>query len=287
MATRKDEMKSAEFPCGRLDMGLEKYIKQKKKEKNTENIKKEVAVGEGVVGYGPQTVFVLSGARESADDYLAMKNGLRISNCADGRLAMRKSPKRKKKNRIQKQKRKKYTSETGSKSQKDRLESKGFMAFRKRTSCWKQRRVTYFSPRCWVFLTGTSGFFGMQAVWICTFSCKSAYFPLSNSFGAVFTLIAFAVESWGLEAAQLQAWQAFYDGVNGMSSCSKCSNRNDPCSCGWGSSWNGPGVLCEGDSITKISLYSCSLSGKSRLLLSFALIFFLWFSHGPIFFLIV
>ena len=106
MATRKDEMKSAEFSCGRLDMGLEKYIKQKKKEKNTENIKKEVAVGEGVVGYGPQTVFVLSGARESADDYLAMKNGLRISNCADGRLAMRKSPKRKKKNKIQKQKRK-------------------------------------------------------------------------------------------------------------------------------------------------------------------------------------
>ena len=94
------------------------------------------------------------------------------------------------------------------------------------------------------------------------------------------TLIAFAVESWGLEAAQLQAWQAFYDGVNGMSSCSKCSNRNDPCSCGWGSKpdgspkTNGPGVLCEGDSITKISLYQCGLSGKSRLLLSFSLSFF-------------
>ena len=251
-------------------MGLEKYIKQNTKEKNTENMKKEVAVGEGVVGYGPQTVFVLRGARESADDCLAMNCGIR--NGADGRLAMRKSPKRKKKNKIQKQKRKENTNEMGSKSQKDNLESKGFMAFRKRTSCWKQRRVTYFSrPWSWVFLTGTSGFFGVQAVWICTFSCKSAYFPLSNSFGVVLTLITFAVESWGLEAGQLQAWQAFYDGVNGMSSCSKCSNRNDPCSCGWGSNSWGPGVLCEGDSITKISLHACSLSGKSRfLLLSFA-----------------
>ena len=88
------------------------------------------------------------------------------------------------------------------------------------------------------------------------------------------TLISFAVESWGLEATQLQAWQAFYDGVDGMSSCSKCSNRNDPCSCGWGSESWGPGVLCEGDSITKISLYQCGLSGKSRLLLSFSLSFF-------------
>ena len=76
-------------------MGLEKYIKQNTKEKNTENMKKEVAVGEGVVRYGPQTVFVLSGARESADDCLAMKCGIRSG--ADGRLAMRKSPKRKKK----------------------------------------------------------------------------------------------------------------------------------------------------------------------------------------------
>ena len=89
MATRKDEMKSAEFSCGRLDMGLEKNIKQKKKEKNTENIKKEVEVGEGVVGRGLQTV--LSGARSSADDCLAMKNGLQISNGADSRLAMRKN----------------------------------------------------------------------------------------------------------------------------------------------------------------------------------------------------
>ena len=260
-------MKGAEFSCGRLVYGMEKYIKQTKKEKNTENIKKEVAVGKGVGGHGPQTD--LSGAKDSGDDCLSMKSGIRSG--ADGQLAMRKSLKRQKKNKIQKQKRKENTSETGSKSQKDNLESKGFMAFRKRTSCWKQRRVTYFSPRCWVFLTGTSGFFGMQAVRICIFSCKSAYFPLSNSFGTVFTLIAFAVESWGLEAAQLQAWQAFYDGVNGMSSCSKCSNRNDPCSCGWTSDWAGDyGVLCEGNSITKICLYSCSLSGQSRLLLSFA-----------------
>ena len=68
-------MKSAEFSCGRLRLGMEKNIKQKKKEKNTENIKKEVAVGEGGVGYGPQTV--LSGARESAVDCLAMKSGIR------------------------------------------------------------------------------------------------------------------------------------------------------------------------------------------------------------------
>ena len=88
-------------------------------------------------------------------------------------------------------------------------------------------------------------------------------------------LLLLAIGALGLDAGQLQAWQAFYDGVNGMSSCSKCSNRNDPCSCGWGSSSYGPGVLCEGDSITKISLYSCSLSGKSRLLLSFALSFLL------------
>ena len=145
----------------------------------------------------------------------------------------------------------------GSKRLKVHLECKGFS---KRTSCWKQSKVTYFSPWSWVFLTGTSGIFGTQAVWICTFCSTSAYFPLSNSFGVVLTLIAFAVESWGLEAAQLQAWQAFYDGVDGMSSCSKCSNRNDPCSCGWGSESWGPGVLCEGDSITKISLYQCGLS---------------------------
>ena len=88
MATRKDEMKSAEFSCGRLRLGMEKNIKQKKKEKNTENTKKEVAVGEGVVGHGPQTVFVLSGARESADDCLGMKCGIRSG--ADGRLAMQK-----------------------------------------------------------------------------------------------------------------------------------------------------------------------------------------------------
>ena len=61
---------------------MEKYIKQKKKEKNSENIKKEVAVGKGVVGYGPQAV--LSGARESADDCLAMKNGLRRSDSSSG-----------------------------------------------------------------------------------------------------------------------------------------------------------------------------------------------------------
>ena len=92
------------------------------------------------------------------------------------------------------------------------------------------------------------------------------------------TLIAFAVESWGLEAAQLQAWQAFYDGVDGMSSCSKCSNRNDPCSCGWGSESWGPGVLCEGDSITKIALNGCGLSGKLSFLCHFHC-HFLYGSH--------
>ena len=96
-------MKSAEFSCGRLGFGMEKYIKQKKKEKNTENIKKEVCVGEGMCGHGPQTV--LSGTRESADDCLAMKCGVR--NGTDGRLAKKKSPKRRKKNKIQKQKRNK------------------------------------------------------------------------------------------------------------------------------------------------------------------------------------
>ena len=89
---------------------MEKYIKQNTKEKNTENMKKEVAVGEGVVGHGPQTV--LSGARESADDCLAMKCAIRSG--ADDRLAMRKSLKRKKKNKIQKQKRKENENENTS-----------------------------------------------------------------------------------------------------------------------------------------------------------------------------
>ena len=71
-------MKSAEFSCGRLGFGMEKNVKQNKKGKNTENIKKEVEVGEGVVGHGPQTV--LSGAKDSADDCLAMKCGLRRSD---------------------------------------------------------------------------------------------------------------------------------------------------------------------------------------------------------------
>ena len=102
-------MKSAEFSCGRLGFGMEKYIKQKKKEKNTENIKKEVGMGEGVVGHGPQTI--LSGAKDSADDCLAMKCGI---SGADGRLVMRKSPKRKKKKKIQKQKRKENENENTS-----------------------------------------------------------------------------------------------------------------------------------------------------------------------------
>ena len=89
-----------------------------------------------------------------------------------------------------------------------------------------------------------------------------------------------SVGALGLDAGQLQAWQAFYDGVNGMSSCSKCRNRNDPCSCGYPNGY-GPGVLCEGNSITKISLYSCSLSGKSRVetLVVVCIVIFLYGSH--------
>ena len=69
-------------------MGLEKYIKQNTKEKNIENIINDVAKGEelhggvGVTGYGPQTV--LSGAKDSADDCLAMKCAIRIRSCAIG-----------------------------------------------------------------------------------------------------------------------------------------------------------------------------------------------------------
>ena len=152
MATRKDEMKSAEFSCGRLGLGSGKYIKQNTKEKIIENMKKDVAEGKCVDGHGPQTV--LGGARESADDCLAMKNGIRIRSGADGRLAKRKSPKRGKKNKIQKQKRKEHTNEMGLKRLEAHFECKGF---RKRTPCWKQSKVTYFSPWSWIFLTGTSG----------------------------------------------------------------------------------------------------------------------------------
>ena len=86
---------------------------------------------------------------------LAMKNGIRIRSGADGRLAMRKSPKRKKKNKIQKQKRKENTNKMVSKRLKFLLECKGFMALRRNTSYRKQSKVTYFSPWSWVFLTGT------------------------------------------------------------------------------------------------------------------------------------
>ena len=62
-----------------------------------------------------------------------------------------------------------------------------------------------------------------------------------------------------LDADQLQAWQAFYDGVSGMSSCSKCNKRNDPCSC----SSSYLGCSSDGKKITKINLFECGLSGKS------------------------
>ena len=86
MATCKDQVKGAEFSCGRLGFGMEKYINQNAKEKNIENIINDVAEGGGmyedVNGYGPQTV--LSGAKDSADDCLAMKCGIRIRSCAIG-----------------------------------------------------------------------------------------------------------------------------------------------------------------------------------------------------------
>ena len=95
---------------------------------------------------------------------------------------------------------------------------------------------------------------------LCFFMCMFIHVP-GLFLWCCMTRIA-TIEA-ALDADQLQAWQAFYDGVSGMSSCSKCNKRDDPCSCGWGSNSYGPGVLCEGDSITKINLYACSLSGES------------------------
>ena len=92
-------------------------------------------------------------------------------------------------------------------------------------------------------------------------------------------LATLVMHTYGLESGQLQAWQAFYDAV-GVSGCSKCNSRTNPCGCS--SSY----IECtsDGQYLTMIRLYSCSLSGKSFFCI---IAFFIWFAHCAIFFLIV
>ena len=87
--TRKDEMKSAEFSCGRLelsikenilaplvDMCLETFIKQKKKEKNTENIKKELTEQKSILE--KQNKFLEEQTKAKKSKAKAEKERLRI-----------------------------------------------------------------------------------------------------------------------------------------------------------------------------------------------------------------
>ena len=104
-------------------------------------------------------------------------------------------------------------------------------------------------------MQGSYTFFLYYSSWIVPGSlvCR-LYCPLS-----VMAILAILVmHTYGLESGQLQAWQAFYDAV-GVSGCSKCNSRTNPCGCS--SSY----IECTSDDqyLTKIRLYSCSLSGKS------------------------
>ena len=125
-------------------------------------------------------------------------------------------------------------------------------------------------------MQGSYAFFSSYSSWTVPGSLVChLYFPLS-----VMAILAILVmHTYGLESGQLQAWQAFYDAV-GVSGCSKCNSRTNPCGCS--SSY----IECTSDDqyLTKIRLYSCSLSGKSFFCI---IAFFIWFSHGAIFFLIV
>ena len=114
--------------------------------------------------------------------------------------------------------------------------------------------------------------FILDCPWI---SCLSFVLPPFSD-GVLATLV---VHTYGLESGQLQAWQAFYDAV-GVSGCSKCNSRTNPCGC------SSKYIECTSDDryLTKIWLYSCSLSGKSFFCI---IAFFIWFSHCAIFFLIV
>ena len=120
-------------------------------------------------------------------------------------------------------------------------------------------------------MQGSYAFFFSYSSWIVPGSLVChLYFPLS-----VMAILAILVmHTYGLESGQLQAWQAFYDAV-GVSGCSKCNSRTNPCGCS--SSY----IKCTSDDqyLTKIRLYSCSLSGKSFFCI---IAFFIWFSHGAI-----
>ena len=116
-------------------------------------------------------------------------------------------------------------------------------------------------------MQGSYTFFSSYSFWIVPGSLVChLYFPLS----VMAILATLVVHTYGLESGQLQAWQAFYDAV-GVSGCSKCNSRTNPCGCS--SSY----IECTSDDqyLTKIRLYSCSLSGKSFSALSH----FLYGSH--------
>ena len=111
-------------------------------------------------------------------------------------------------------------------------------------------------------MQGSYTFFLYYSSWIVPGSLVChLYCPLS----VMAILATLVVHTYGLESGQLQAWQAFYDAV-GVSGCSKCNSRTNPCGCS--SSY----IECssDGQSLTKINLYSCSLSGKS----SFCIVIF-------------
>ena len=141
----------------------------------------------------------------------------------------------------------------------------------KRRDCCCQRVCIPALP-----LHGSYAFFSSYSSWIVPESLVChLYFPLS----VMAILATLVMHTYGLESGQLQAWQAFYDAV-GVSGCSKCNSRTNPCGCS--SSY----IECTSDDqyLTKIGLSSCSLSGKSFFCI---IAFFIWFSHGAIFFLIV
>ena len=95
-------------------------------------------------------------------------------------------------------------------------------------------------------------------LFILEYPCISCFVICTVPPFPVMAILATSVmHTYGLESGQLLAWQTFYDAV-GVSGCSKCNSKTNPCGC---SSYY---IGCTGDGqyLTKIRLFSCSLSGK-------------------------